>query len=319
MGEVYYLINSGSLIKLGDSVRFSNKNQNIDIPIETIDEILIFGNISFTTPVLKLLSDKKIPVFLYSQHGWYISSIYPENFLQSGYVLTHQAEFYNNPELRIELAKKFVLGAGKNMKRLLQRLKIGQLKLPLQEIENSRTIQELMGVEGNIHIKYLELLDTKLPDDFKIDSRTRQPPRNYINSMMSYLYSVLYGIVGAQIFSTHLSPEISFLHEPGERRSSLSLDVAEIFRPILCDRVILKLINLKIMKQTDFIDDNGVFLNEYGKKKVLEEFENKLRETVYSASLRRKVSYRFLIRIELYKLEKHIMENKTYKPYIMRD
>lgn len=319
MGEVYYLINSGSLFKSGDSLRFANKTQDINIPIETIDEILIFGNINFTTPVLKLLSDKKIPVFLYSQHGWYISSIYPENFLQSGFVLTHQAAFYNDLNLRIEIAKKFVLGAGKNMKRLVQKLKIGQLKLPLQEIENSKTISELMGIEGNIHIKYLELLDTKLPDDFKINTRTRQPPKNYINSMMSYLYSVLYGTVAAEIYATHLSPEISFLHEPGERRSSLALDVAEIFRPIFCDRVILKLINLKIMKTTDFIDDNGIFLNEIGKRKVLEEFENKLRETVYSSSLRRKVSNRFLMRIELYKLEKHIMENKSYKPYIMRD
>jgi CRISPR-associated protein Cas1 len=319
MGQPYYLINSGSLLKSGDSITFNNKNENINIPLETIDEILVYGNVNFTTPVLKLLSDKKIPIFLYSRYGWYITSIYPENFLQSGFVLTHQAMFYNNMDLRIDIAKRFVLGAGKNMRRVIQKLNVGTLKLPLNEIENSKTISELMGVEGNIHIKYLELLDIKLPDDFKVVSRTRLPPKNYINSMMSYLYSVLYGIVAGEIYSTHLSPEISFLHEPSERRSSLSLDVAEIFRPIFCDRVILKLINLKIMKKTDFVDNNGIFLNEYGKRKILEEFENKLRETVYSPSVKRKVSNRTLIRLELYKIEKHIMENRTYKPYITRD
>ncbi len=319
MAETYYLINSGTLEKSGDSVTFVNKNEKINIPIETINEILIYGNVTFTTPVLKLLSSKNIPVFLYSRHGWYISSIYPENFLESGFVLTHQANFYNDINLRMELAQKFVVGAAKNMRRTIQRLKLGHLNLPLKEIENSKTVSELMGIEGNIHIKYLELLDRKLPNDFKIVSRTRQPPMNYINSMMSYLYSVLYGIVAAEIFSTHLSPEISFLHEPGERRSSLSLDVAEIFRPIFCDRTILKLINLKMMKKTDFTDNNGVFLNDICKRKILEEFESKLRETVYSSSLKRKVSNKFLIRIELYKIEKQIMENKTYKPYIARD
>jgi CRISPR-associated protein Cas1 len=319
MGDVFYIINSGSLVKSGDSLNFSNKNESINIPIETVDEIIIFGNVSLTTPVIKLLADKNIPIFLYSRYGWYISSIYPENYLQSGFVVTQQARFYNDPSLRLELAKKFVLGAGKNMAKVISKLHIGPLHLPLMEIQNCKTISELMGIEGNIHIKYIELMDNKLPADFKIGSRTRMPPRNYVNSMMSYLYSCLYGVCAAEIFSTHLSPEISFLHEPSERRSSLSLDVAEIFRPVFCDRVLLKLINLKKIKKTDFIDDNGVYLNTNGKRKVLEEFESKLRETTYSSNLRRKVSNRTLIRLELYKIEKHIMENKSYKPYIVRE
>ena len=71
--------------------------------------------------------------------------------------------------------------------------------------------------------------------------------------------------------------------------------------------------------KTDFIDDNGIFLNDSGKKKILMEFEEKLRGTVYSSSLKRKVSNKFLIRLELYKIEKQIMENSLYKPYIMKD
>ncbi len=319
MGETYYILNSGTLSKLDNSLVFQNVNEKNYIPIENVDEILVYGNVTFTSPALKLLSEKGIPIFLYSEHGWYISSILPENYLLSGYVLSKQAEFYNFMENRLPLAKTFVLGAAKNMQRLCKRLNIGNLKIPSEQIYSSKSIQELMGVEGNIHVEYLKLLDTKLPDDFKILTRTRMPPRNYTNSMMSYLYSVLYGVIASEIFSTHLSSSISFLHEPSERRTSLALDVAEIFRPVLCDRVILKLINLKIMKKTDFIDDNGIYLNQTGKKKILQEFEEKLRETVYSSSVKRKVSNKFLIRLELYKIEKQIMENKKYKPYIMRD
>ena len=319
MGETFYILNSGTLGKSENSLIFQNVNDKIYIPVETVDEILIYGNVTFTSPCLKLLSDKSIPVFLYSEHGWYISSILPEGYLQSGFVLSRQANYYNSPHLRLSLAKNIVIGAAKNMRRLCKRLNIGSLNIPMEQINTAQTVAELMGIEGNIHIKYLQLLDSKLPDDFKIVTRTRMPPRNYTNSMMSYLYSVLYGITGAEIFSTHLSPSISFLHEPSERRSSLALDVAEIFRPIFCDRTILKLINLKIMKKSDFIDDNGIYLNEIGKKKILQEFEDKLREKVYSSSVRRKVSNKFLIRLELYKIEKQIMENRTYKPYKMRD
>ncbi len=318
MGETYYILNSGTLSKLDNSIVFQNINGKNYIPIENIDEILIYGNVTLTSPALRVLSEKGIPIFLYSEHGWYISSIIPENYLISGYVLSRQAQFYNSIENRLSLAKILVLGAAKNMQRLCKRSNIGNLKIPIEQINDSKSIQELMGIEGNIHIKYLELLDTKLPDDFKILTRTRMPPRNYTNSMMSYLYSVLYGIIASEIFSTHLSSSISFLHEPSERRSSLALDVAEIFRPVLCDKVILKLINLKIMKKSDFIDDNGVYLNQNGKKKILREFEEKLRETVYSSSVRRKVSNKFLIRLELYKIEKLIIENRKYKPYIMR-
>jgi CRISPR-associated protein Cas1 len=319
MGETYYILQSGILSKVDNSVVFQNENDKSFLPIENIDEILIFGNVTLTTPVLQLLSKRNIPVFLYSYYGRYISSIIPEDYLQSGYVITHQASYYNDPDLRLKLARSFVYGASKNMAKLCKRLKLGNLRVPINEIEKASSIPELMGVEGNIHIKYLELLDLKLPQDFKIISRSRMPPRNYTNSMMSYLYSVLYGVVASEIFSTHLSPSISFLHEPSERRNSLSLDIAEIFRPVFCDRVLLKLINLKIMKKTDFIDNNGIYLNDAGKRKVLAAFEDKLRETVYASSLRRKVSNKFLIRLEIYKLEKQIMENKQYKPYIMRD
>lgn len=175
-----------------------------------------------------------------------------------------------------------------------------------------------MGIEGNIHIDYLNILDQNLPERFKINGRTRRPPGNPINAMMSYLYSVLYGTITSEILRTHLSPSISYLHESTDRRSSLALDVNEIFRPIICDRVILKLINLKMMNEKDFVNSDGVFLSAIGKKKVLQSFDEKMRETVYVRGLGRNASYKHLIRLELYKIEKHVMGDSPYKPYIAR-
>ncbi len=318
MGEVYYLIKSGTLSKSESSLILKNEKERVDIPIETVDTLLMYGNITITTPALKLISERNIPAFLYSEKGWYITSIYPENYLQSGYFISKQASFYIDAQKRLNLAKKIVEGATKNMAKVCLRSKLGKLQYSTASIRNSKSISELMGLEGNVHISYLSLLDSKFPSKFKIETRTRRPPTNFTNSIMSYLYSVLYGVSAAEIFSTHLHPALSFLHEPSERRSSLALDVSEIFRPIFCDRVILKLINLKMMDESDFISSDGVFLSQTGKRKVLQAFDEKLNETTYVASLKRKVSNRHLIRLELYKLEKHILDEKEYKPYLSR-
>lgn len=320
LGEVYYLLKSGTLSKTSDSLTLKNTNENIEIPLEAVDNLMIFGNVTFTTPALSLLSDKKIHVSLFSERGWYITSIQPENYLQSGVVLSKQVEHYTDPIKRMELAKKFVIGAAKNMRKVTIRLGGEKSILMTREIEMTRSIQELMGIEGNIHIKYLEILDRKLPRKFKIENRTRRPPENYINSMMSYLYSVLYGIVSAEIFGTHLSPSISYLHELSERRSSLALDVAEIFRPIFCDRTILRLVNLKIMNESDFVSQEGygIFLNDSGKRKILQEFDKKMQETTFVKSINRKASNRHLIKLELYKIEKHILGDVKYKPYLTK-
>ncbi|QRF75586.1 CRISPR-associated endonuclease Cas1 [Thermoplasmatales archaeon] len=318
MGETYYLLKSGTLSKSSNSLILKNETENFEIPLEAVDTLMIFGNVTFTTPALSLLSEKNIPAILFSERGWYITSLIPENYLQSGIVLAKQVEHQVDYGKRMYIAKKIVIGAAKNMRKVTARL--GTEKSPLMEkqINSTNSIQELMGIEGNIHIRYLEILDTKLLGKFKINSRTRRPPGNYSNSMMSYLYSVLYGVVGAEIFGTHLSPSVSYLHELSERRSSLALDIAEIFRPIFCDRTILKLINLGIMGEGDFVNDGGVFMNERGKRKVLQEFDKKMQETTYVSSLNRKVSNRRLIRLELYKLERHILGDSEYKAYVSR-
>lgn len=318
MGEVYYLVKSGTLSKSESSLILKNESEKIAIPLETVEAILMYGNITITTPALKLMSDHNIPAFLYSENGWYIASIYPETYLQSGYFVSKQASFFLDPYKRLELARRIVLGATKNMAKVCLRSKLGKLQYSSTSIKNAKDIRELMGLEGNVHINYLSLMDSKLPAKFRVQNRTRRPPTNFTNSIMSYLYSVLYGITAAEIFSTHLHPALSFLHEPSERRSSLSLDVSEIFRPIFCDRVILKLINLKMINENDFVSNDGVFLNQFGKRKVLQAFDEKLNETIYSPSLKRKVSNRHLIRLELYKIEKHILNEKEYKPYLSR-
>lgn len=118
------------------------------------------------------------------------------------------------------------------------------------------------------------------------------------------------------IYHTQLNPTISFLHEPGARRYFLALDLAEIFKPLLVDRVIFRVINKKEIQPKDFdIKTNGCTLKESGKKAFIRAFEERLNETIKHRSLKRNVSYKHLVKLECYKLTKHILGMEEYKPF----
>jgi CRISPR-associated protein Cas1 len=318
--QTYYIVSSGTLEKNGDSIILKNSNGETAIPIESVDSIIVYSNLTFTKPALSLLAKRNIPIFIYSMYGTYIGSFFPEDYLISGNLLKKQAMVCSDMDKRISIAKRIVIGAGKNMNIVLMRSKMSSIDLRNKEIDNCHTISELMGIEGNIKNDYFKSMDEKLPEQFKIIKRTRQPPENKANAIISYLNSVMYSIVSSEIFSTHLHPALSFLHEPFERRTSLSLDISELFKPLVCDRVFLKLTRLKMLNETDFIEEKvgGIFLSENGRKKVIKEFDEKLNETIYHSNLKRYVSYKTLIRLELYKLEKEILGESLYKPYISR-
>src|SRR5699024_6925429 len=116
-------------------------------------------------------------------------------------------------------------------------------------------------------------------------------------------------------YKTHLDPTVSFLHEPSTKRFSLSLDIAEIFKPLLVDSVIFALLNRKRIKLSDFeFLEEMVLLNESGRKKFIQEWIGKLKTTVRHRKLKRNVSYKYFIRLECYKLIKHFIRDQTYKP-----
>ena len=145
-------------------------------------------------------------------------------------------------------------------------------------------------------------------------NRVKRPPDTPINALISFVNGLIYSLCLNEIYRTQLNPLISFLHEPGERRFSLSLDLAEVFKPILGDRLIFKLINKGQLKDNLFIKElNSCYLNENGRKLVVKEFEEKLKTVITHPKLDKKVSYRRLVRIECYKLQKHILGEDEYE------
>jgi len=314
----YYILSGSIISKDSDSLLIKKDEGEINLPIEGIDSIFIFGNTTLTSPALNILGKRGIPVFIYSFNGNYITSIIPENYLESGFVLVKQVACYLDNRRRIQLAKKFVEGAAINMNKTLKRFGAKGIEIPIDKINSSSSVQELMGVEGKINDEYFEQIDSVLPEDFRIKIRERRPPSNMGNALISFGNSLVYSFVASEIYGTHLNPTVSFLHEPGSQRSSLALDVSEIFKPLYSHTVSISLIKRKIIKETDFVNSDGTFLNDSGRRKFLAEFDSKLMETYYVNKLKRKVTYKRIIRLELYKIEKYIVENTEYKPFSPR-
>lgn len=327
MKENYYLTTDGSISRKENTLYFENANQRIPLPINKIYSIYAYGRLGFSSGAIDFLAKNKIPVHFFNFYGFYEGTFYPRETLLSGDVLVRQAENYLKMGLRRKLAARFVMGASGNISRNLSYYKgaghdvspfLENIEKMASELNEKSPILNTMNIEGRIRNEYYSGLDQILPGEFKLGRRERRPPSNYMNSLMSFGNSLIYSTVLSEIYQTQLNPTISFLHEPSERRFSLSLDVSEIFKPIIVDRVMFKLVNKKMLTGEDFRKDmGGVLLNDKGKKTFIQEYNKKLKSTIRHRGLNRNVSYRMLIRLELYKLIKHIIDEKEYNPLVL--
>ena len=137
-----------------------------------------------------------------------------------------------------------------------------------------------------------------------------------VNVLISFLNSVLYTKTLSIIYQTQINPTISYLHEPGTKRFSLTLDICEVFKPLIVDRTIFSLLNKNIINEKDFVkEDYYLRIKEEGMKKVLKELEETLKRTIMHKKIKRNVSYEHLIKLELYKLIKHLMEEQEYQGF----
>jgi len=183
-------------------------------------------------------------------------------------------------------------------------------------IASQTSVSELMGIEGKMRERYYEAWKSIIRGEFEFERRVRRPPDNEVNALISFGNSMLYTVCTSEIYRTQLTPTISYLHEPGARRFSLALDVSELFKPLIVDRVIFRLLNTKQLNESHFDKSlDGCVLNDAGKRLFLTALEERLSTTIRHRRLGRHVSYRHLIRLECYKLVRHITGVEQYHAF----
>ena len=337
MKKTYYLFNPGTLERKDNTLKFtpfevdgngemSRPGQPRYLPVEDVAELYVLGSLRTNSSVYNFLGQKDIVVHFFDYYENYTGSFMPRDGLLSGKMLLAQTSFYQNKKKRVALAQKFIEGAaanmlknlnyydrrGKDLETLIECITDYSASIPM-----TTDIDELMGLEGNIRMTYYEAFDLIL-NDFQMEGRSKQPPQNEVNALISFGNMMCYSQCLRAIHQTQLNPTISYLHTPGERRYSLCLDISEIFKPILVDRIIFKVLNKREIQEKHFDKQlNRCLLNTEGRKIFVKNFEDKLNETILHRKLGRNVSYKHLIKLECYKLCKHLLDVEEYKPLKM--
>lgn len=298
MKKNIFTFNDGEFKRKDNTIYFETENGKKYLPIEDINDIYVFGEVALNKKFLDFMSQKEICIHFFNYYGYYIGTYYPREHLNSGYMILKQAQFYLEDNKRLELAKTFVVGSYKNILRVLgyynNRDKalediIDNIERMALGVEHVNTIPELMAIEGNIREAYYKGFDIILEnDDFVFEGRSRRPPKNELNALISFGNSLLYVLVLSEIYKTHLDPRIGYLHTTNFRRFTLNLDIAEIFKPIIVDRMIFTLVGKKMLTKKDFEKDmGGISLKEKGRKVFVQEFDNRLKATIAHKELGR--------------------------------
>lgn len=327
MKEIY-IFRDSKLSKKDDTIYMESENKKEYIPVASIDVIHIFGDFSCTKPLLELIARYDIILYLYNYVGKCVGIFTPSTQKGNGTILLSQCRAYDDIEKRISIARQIVIAATEtmieNLKYYNRRGKkleeeITSIKYNLSILASQTSVEHIMAIEGRIHTIYYSAFNKIITQDgFEFTVRSRKPPKDPVNTLISFLNTLVYNEVLSQIFTTSLSPAISYLHSSNERKYSLNLDIAELFKPILTDQVIFSVLNKKMIQKEDFVVKDGVYMKENAKRLLVEQFHHKLCTSIQQSKQEKPTTYQQLIRQELMKLQRYLIDGEGYLPYVKK-
>lgn len=325
----YHLINDGILTKKDCSVLFENEEGKRYLPVETVNSISIYSNVTLTGDFLKFIGEKRICINIFSRKGSYIGEFISQPMRGSAKTLIKQVECYVDDVRRLSIAKTIIMAATHNMRAVIRYYKKQCAEQIFSDIEKTLTacisdmnkassVEALMLIEARTRQKYYQSFDTIIKNtDFSFTKRTKRPPKDEMNAMISFGNVILYNRIATEIYKTRLDIRVSYLHSANKRSESLNLDIAEIFKPIIVDRAIFTAVNKGILnpeQHFEYVDDiDGVYLNREGRDIFLSIIEGKLYQKIEVDG--QKITYDTLIRKEIHKIQDYIEKDTKYKAY----
>lgn len=328
--KLLYITQAGTLSRKDHTLYFENETTKKTIPIIGIEQIFCLAEVTVNTKLLAYLTEHKITVHFANYHGYYIGSYTPKESYVSGSLLIKQVEYYTDNTKRCEIAIAIVEWISANMVTMLEHYQrhekdvashIKNLKEQLIWLRLRTDIDQILSTEWGLWQIFYDSFKKITPDEFEFESRKRRPPDNPMNALISFWNSLLYAYTLSKIYHTQLNPTIAYLHSAWERRFSLALDLCEVFKIPLVFGTIFTLINRKMIQVDKHfnISLNCALLNDEGRKIFCREWDERLSKTLDHPVLKKKTSYGSMIKYDCYKLIKHLLGEKKFVPFSLKE
>lgn len=328
MKKTVYLYKSGTLSRKNDSLCLIEKNDNVHyLPIEQLDRIFVFGEVTLNKRVLSLLKKNEVSLLFFNYYGHYIGRFTPKQYVE-GKAIIDQVAAYQDELKRLYIAIQITNAEIMNMIALVKYYEkegydlefiLSQLETYKYQLENCITIDDLLLIEAQAKKSYYQCFDIILEKyRYHFDKRMIQPPGNEMNSLLSYGYYLLYADFITALDKSPLLPSISFIHSVNKSSESLQFDLADILKPVIIDRMVLRIIRRNQIQDEYFDKKQGsCYLNKRGLNLYLQEYEAQLEKSVEIHN--KYYSYKNIITREVYALYNFIVgKTKDYKPYEMK-
>ncbi|EFO79695.1 CRISPR-associated Cas1 family protein [Oscillochloris trichoides DG-6] len=335
-----YVIEQGAEIGCdGERIVVRRQGQEIgSVPISRLDDILIIGNIGISTPALKRLFERGIEVTFLTVHGRYqgrlVGATTPHAALRRA-----QYRRADDPAWSLSQAQACVTGKLRNARVLLQRfarnrsnvspdvsIAADDLSTYIARIERTTQLSSLLGVEGSATARYFGGLRALFEPDWQFHARSRRPPGDPVNVLLSLGYTLLLHKVTAAIAASGLDPYMGYLHQIEYGRASLALDMMEEFRPLLVDSLVLRCCGDGRVQAEDFRSggegERAIVFSPEGQRRFISAFEERMRtEATHpegADSGPGKVSYMRCLELQARRLVRAIQGSTPYEPFIAR-
>ena len=312
-----------------------NREVKLRLPIHTLSGIVCFGNVMCSPFLLGLCSERDVHVSFLTEHGRFLARVTGP---VSGNVLLRREQFrvVDDPTHTCSIARNMVLGKILNSRTILQRRlrdhgdddtaahAVAMMAKATGRLQNTQEINEIRGIEGEAANLYFGAFDSMIVAqkmNFAFQNRSRRPPQDPVNTLISFLYTLLAHDCEGALESVGLDPQMGFLHAPRPGRASLALDLMEEFRAALADRVALSLINLNQVSINDFItsESGAVTMKDDTRKLVLTTWQKKKQEEIVHPFLGEKISVGLLPYTQAMLLARHLRGDlDAYPPFLLK-
>jgi CRISPR-associated protein Cas1 len=304
------------------------KHKLMQLPIHSIGHIFCFGNIMVSPQVMGFCGENGTGLSFFNMFGRFQARVVGK---QSGNVLLRRAQYRASDEQAVMIARSIIAAKLRSSRSLLMRhtrnhtatvqlSKVtGRIKQIIAELEVQSDLERIRGFEGEAASHYFAVFNeliTSNANGFILNGRTRRPPKDPVNAMLSFLYSVLGNEISGALQGVGLDPQVGFLHQERPGRDSLAQDILEEFRAYIVDRLVLTLINRQQVKMTDFTIDalGGVIMKDETRKLLIQAYQSKKQEVITHKFLNEKIEIGLLPHVQAMLLARYIRGDLAQYP-----